>query len=159
MLKLKKSVVYPGHGIGIIERVENREILDTKQKYYIVYMEEKKMKVMIPVDKAEAFGLRPVVTPKALNKIFSIFHSKKRSRIDRDWKIRYQSFLERARSGDYRRTAEVIRDLYRRAKKDDLSIMEKKLYENTLQLLIAEVALVKKIEREEAEKLVMKKLK
>jgi CarD family transcriptional regulator len=159
MLKLKKSVVYPGHGIGVIEKVENREILGSKQKYYIVYMEEKKMKVMIPVDKAEEFGLRLVIAPKTLNKIFSIFHSKKRSRIDKDWKIRYQSFLARARSGDYRLTAEVVRDLYRRARKDDLSIMEKKLYENTLRLLIAEVALVKKMSREDAEKLVFKKLR
>lgn len=159
MFRLKQCVVYPGHGIGIIEKVERKEILGTKQKYYIIHMEDRKMKVMVPVEKAETFGLRPIVTPQGLKKIFAIFKSRKKLKIDKDWKIRYQTFVAMARSKDFRQTAEVLRELGRRYARDELSIMERKLRDNTMNLLIAEVAHVKKIDLAKAEELISKYLK
>lgn len=159
MFKPKQYVVYPGHGIGVIEKVERKEVLGTAQKYYVLHIEERKMKVMVPVDKAETYGLRPVLTPQGLQKVFEIFRSKKRLRIDKDWKVRYQTFVSMARSHDPKEMAEVLRELNRRYLKDELSIMERKLRESTLRLFVAEVAHVKKLDLEQAEELVKKYLK
>jgi len=159
MFRIKQCVVYPGHGIGYIEKIEKKEVLGVKQKYYVIHMEDKKMRVFLPIEKAEEYGLRPVVTPAGLKKIFSIFRSKKKIKIDKDWKIRYQTFMAMARSKDFRQTAAVLKEMNRRYLKDELSIMERKLMENTLHLMILEIAHVKKIPVDKAEELVRKYLK
>jgi CarD family transcriptional regulator len=159
MLKLKQVVVYPGQGIGIIEKIESRDILGIKQKYYIVAVVEKKMKIMVPFKKAEEFGLRRIMDTKALAKVFRIFKERRKTRTEKDWKLRYQANLDKLKSGTNKDLAEVIRDLNHRKKKDDLSVMEKKLFENAFNSLVAEICIIKKVEREDAEKLIIKNLK
>jgi len=159
MLRMKQVVVYPGQGIGVIEKIESKDILGTRQKYYIVNIEEKKMKVMVPLKKAEEFGLRKLMTSETLSKMFRVFKQKKKGRTEKDWKTRYQGNLDKLKSGKYREMAEVIRDLYRRKKKDDLSVMEKKLLDNAFNSLLAEVCVIKKMKPEEGELFIMKHLK
>lgn len=159
MFKPKQHVVYPGHGIGVVEKTERKEVLGTVQRYYVIHIEDRKMKVMVPVDKAESYGLRPVMTPQGLQRVLAVFKSRKRLKIDKDWKVRYQTFVSMARSNDPKQVAEVLRELNRRYLKDELSIMERKLREGTLKLFIAEVAHVKKLDLEEAEGFVKRYLK
>ena len=71
-----------------------------------------------------------------------------------DWKLRYQNNIDKVKSGSIYEVAEVARDLYRRGREKELSIMERKLYESAYQLVINEIALAKSIEVEEAGNLV-----
>ncbi len=159
MLTIKKLAVYPGNGIGIIEKIESKDVQGVKQKYYVLNMEEKRMKVLVPVKNAEALGLRPLMTPQTLLKLFRIFKEKSKKKVEKDWKLRYQGNLNKLKSGIYRDLAEVIRDLHKRYKKDELSIMEKKLYDNAINSLTAEISIIKSIEKEKALELIMKSLK
>ena len=48
MFEVGDKVVYPMHGAGIIESIEEKEILGEKKKYYVMKMPFGEMKVMIP---------------------------------------------------------------------------------------------------------------
>ncbi len=159
MLKIKKLAVYPGNGIGMIEKIESKDVQGIKQKYYVLHMEEKKMNVLIPVKNAEDMGLRPLMSPATLTKVFKIFKERAKKKTEKDWKLRYQNNLDKLKSGNYRDLAEMIRDLHKRYKKDELSIMEKKLYDNAINSLTTEISIVKKTEKEKALELIMKSLK
>ena len=60
-------VVYPMHGVGQINAVQKQEILGKKTKCYILDITASKMKVMIPVDKADTIGIRPIIKKKAVS--------------------------------------------------------------------------------------------
>ena len=49
MFKVGDKIVYPMHGAGVIETIEERAILDERQSYYIIKMPGE-VKVMVPTD-------------------------------------------------------------------------------------------------------------
>ena len=46
--KVGDHAVYPGHGVGRIDKIEVKEILGSKHEFYSVVILETGMKVMIP---------------------------------------------------------------------------------------------------------------
>ena len=60
MFKVGDKIVYPMHGAGVIEKIEERSILDEKQSYYIIKMPGE-VKVMVPTAKAEEIGVRNII--------------------------------------------------------------------------------------------------
>jgi CarD family transcriptional regulator len=121
--------------------MEIREKTFNNQKtlYYIIYLEFSDMTVMVPVDKVEVLGIRPLVSRKeaevALDSI-----SKAASTIPSDWKLRYQMNLDLLKKGSITDIAAVVRSLYQRSKIKELPILERKLYESALNLLQDEIA-------------------
>jgi CarD family transcriptional regulator len=153
MYKINDKIVYPMHGIGVIESIEKKTVLGKRDDYYIITIVNSGMKVMIPVKNADNIGIRSIIQKKEISKVVNIL--KKTNQVtEEDWKIRYQNNIDKVKSGSILKVAEVLRDLYQRGKEKDLSIMERKLYENAYQFVIYEIAFAKKIEVEEAGNLV-----
>lgn len=153
MYKVNDKIVYPMHGIGVIESIEKKTVLGKRDDYYIITIVNSGMKVMIPVKNADNIGIRSIIQKKEISKVVNIL--KKTNQVtEEDWKIRYQNNIDKVKSGSILKVAEVLRDLYQRGKEKDLSIMERKLYENAYQFVIYEIAFAKKIEVEEAGNLV-----
>ncbi len=157
MFKVKQNIVYPIHGIGKIIAIEKKKILDKKSEYYIIEFESNNMRIMVPVDKAEEIGIRPVIKKTEVDKVLKILKSRKAA-IDDDWKARYQSNTEKIKTGSIFEIAQVVKDLHRRNKTKELSIMERKMYENALHHIILEISTVKKTSFEETEKTINKLL-
>ena len=111
------------------------------------------MKVMIPVKNAEAIGIRSIINKREINKILNLL-KKPPTDVEENWKLRYQINIDKVKSGSITEVSSVLRDLYKRGKEKDLSIMERKLYENAYQLVMYEIAFAKKIEIDEAGDLV-----
>ncbi|HPA73786.1 MAG: transcriptional regulator [Spirochaetes bacterium] len=151
--KLGDKVVYPMHGVGLIDAIEKKIVLGKKNEFYIINIINSGMKVMIPVDNAEKIGLRGVIGKKEVTKVMALLR-KTGVETEDDWKLRYQNNIDKVKSGSIYEVAEVARDLYRRGREKELSIMERKLYESAYQLVINEIALAKSIEVEEAGNLV-----
>ena len=143
------NVVYPMHGVGIISDITSKVVLNKRKKYFIVDLINTRMKVMVPVDKAEEIGLRSIINKKDVTKVYKLLKEDYVEQ-DEDWKIRYQNNLTKLKSGSIIEVAEVTRNLYKRARDKELSIMERKLYESAYSLVINEVALAKNIDIEEA---------
>ena len=153
MYELGEKVVYPLHGVGVINSIEDKTVLGEKRSYYIIKLSISDMTVMIPTDKSEQLGLRQVVSSRDVSKALKLINSEITD-MEEDWKARYQHNFEKIKSGSILNVAEVVRNLFHRNKIKELSIMEKKLYENAYRLLVDEIAYVKNLEKEDAQNIV-----
>ena len=153
MYTLGDKVVYPLHGVGVIDSIEDKTVLGEERSYYVIKLAISDMTVMIPTNKSEDLGLRLVVSDKDANKALKAIGSET-TEMDEDWKSRYQQNFEKIKSGSILNVAEVVRNLFHRNKVKELSIMEKKLYENAYRLLVDEISYVKDLEREKVQNLV-----
>jgi len=134
------KVVYPMHGVGQVELIEEKKILDMQQMYYIIRIACDDMTVMIPVDKCDALGLRPIVSDTEVKRALRMLMEKSEGMND-DWKVRFNDNKEKIKTGSIFKVSEVVRNLYQRNRKKELSSSEKKLYENAYQLLVDEISL------------------
>ncbi len=155
--QVKQQVVYPLHGVGQVLRIEERPFLDKKLLYYIIYIEVSDMTVMVPVDKADSLGIRPIVERKESAKALKLI-SDSYEPVPTDWKMRYQMNLDLLKSGSIIDIATVVRTLYHRSKIKELPILERKLFDSALRLLIDEVSLSLEKSKDEVERIVFERL-
>ncbi|QNO14816.1 CarD family transcriptional regulator [Alkalicella caledoniensis] len=154
MFKVGDKVVYPMHGAGVIEGIEEREVLGVNHKYYVLRIPIGSMKVFIPLDKVEEVGVRDIVGNKELNEVFAILQGEKNV-MSTNWNRRYRANLEKIKSGDILAIAEVVKDLTIRDKEKGLSSGEKRMLENAKQILISEIVLAKDIDETRADELLV----
>ncbi len=150
-------VVYPVQGVGEIRTIEKRPFKDQEVLYYEIYFETTDMTVMVPVEKAEAIRIRKIISEKealkALDRIGEDYIPS-----TADWKTRYQQNLDKLKTGDINDVAVVVRALYDRSKLKELPILERKLYDNAIKLLIDEISIAMKKSKKESETLIFEKL-
>jgi CarD family transcriptional regulator len=158
-LRYKKGqeIVYPLQGVGKITSIEERDFRSTNLLYYIIYLEVSDMTVMVPVDKADQLGIRPIVDKRESQKALKLI-SEDFEPIPADWKLRYQMNLDLLKKGSVLDIATVVRALYHRSKIKELPILERKLYDNALRLLVDEISFSLLKAKTEVEALVMSKL-
>ncbi|AKX95350.1 CarD family transcriptional regulator [Neomoorella thermoacetica] len=157
MFKVGDKVVYPMHGAGVIEAIEEREVLGKKRKYYILRLPLGDMKVMIPLESEQAVGLREVIDEKEIQEVIKIL-KEPRSNGSGNWNRRYRANLEKMRSGNIYQLAEVVGNLSRREHDQGLSTGERKMLENARQMLISELALARNAEKNQVENMLEKLL-
>ncbi|NLC11914.1 MAG: CarD family transcriptional regulator [Firmicutes bacterium] len=145
MFSIGDKVVYPMHGAGIIEAIEEKEILGRKKKYYIMNMPIGEMKVMIPLDNSDQIGLREVIDRQSVKKVFQILREYN-AQMPANWNRRYRANLDKIKSGNIFKVAEVVRNLMLREKDKGLSTGERKMLESAKQILISELVLVQGVD-------------
>ena len=150
MFNIGDKVVYPMHGAGVIESIEEQEILGETRKYYIMRMPIGDMKVMIPIGNVKEIGLREVINEDGVQKVMEILHDKK-STMSQNWNHRYRNNLEKIKSGNVYEVAEVVRNLVLREQEKGLSTGERKMLENARQILISELVLARGTGQENSE--------
>ena len=146
-------VVYPAHGVGLIEGIETTTIGGMKVSLYAITFEKDRMRLKIPVFKAKASGLRKLSSANRLKDAMKTLQG--RARIRRTmWSRRAQEYELKINSGDPVAIAEVLRDLKRSNDDTEQSYSERQIYQSALQRLAREVAAVQQIsEVQAAEKL------
>jgi len=149
--KVGDKVVYPMHGAGIIEAIEEREVLGQRQQYYIMKLPMGDMQVMIPLRSVEEVGLREVISPEEVNRVFEVLQGEK-TKMSQNWNRRYRANLEKIKSGDIFEVAEVVRNLSIRDKEKGLSTGERRMLESARQILISELVLAQGLPADEVER-------
>ncbi len=152
MFKVGDKVVYPMHGAGVIEAIEEKEVLGEKRKYYVMRMPIGDMKVMVPMDSAGEVGIRQVIDEAGIQKVFNILRDKK-STMSTNWNHRYRANMEKIKSGNIFEVAEVVRNLVLRDREKGLSTGERKMLDNAKQILVSELVLAKGEGEEQVESL------
>ncbi|HZK24874.1 MAG TPA: CarD family transcriptional regulator [Oscillospiraceae bacterium] len=140
MFSIGDKVVYPMHGAGVIEAIEEKEILGARKKYYIMKIPIGDMKVMIPLDSVEQVGLREVIDIEGVKQVFTIL-KQDHSKMSTNWNRRYRANMEKIKSGDIFQVAEVFRNLMYRDKEKGLSTGERKMLDSAKQILVSELVL------------------
>ncbi|WP_180235488.1 CarD family transcriptional regulator [Bacillus cereus] len=144
MFQIGDNIVYPMHGAGIIEAIEEKEFSGKKQEYYVIKMSISNMQVMIPMGKILSSSIRPVTDILALEHIIHIFQHGESDRL-LPWKQRYKVNTDKIKTGEIQEGAEVVRDLMRMKKEKALNTSEKKMLDNAHEFLISELGLIKGI--------------
>ena len=156
MFNVGDKIVYPMHGAGTIDSIEEKDILGEKQSYYILRMPGE-VKVMIPTAKAEAVGVRNVIDKQSADKVIGILEQDE-TLMDKNWNKRYRDNMEKMKSGDIYQVADVVRNLSFKQKEKGLSTGEKKMLNNAKQILVSELVLAEHATEDEVEKLVDSKI-
>ena len=152
MFKIGDLAVYPSHGVGVIERIETRQISGNSQDFYIMRILENDMIIMIPTKNVENVGLRELIRQKEVPKLYSILKKKKTMMDNQTWNRRFREYTEKIKTGSVYEVAEVYRDLLTLKIEKELSFGERKMLDTARNLLVKEISLAKKVKEEQIEK-------
>jgi CarD family transcriptional regulator len=142
-------VVYPTHGVGQITGIEEQEVAGTKLKLFVVNFDKEKMTLRVPINKADASGMRALASPDKMKTAITTL--KGRARVKRTmWSRRAQEYEAKINSGDPVFIAEVIRDLHRGEGQPEQSYSERQIYEAAMERLMRELAAVEGLDEEQA---------
>ena len=88
MFNVGDKIVYPMHGAGTIDAIEEKDILGEKQNYYIIKMPGE-VKVMVPTAKAEEVGVRNIINKEEAAKVMSVL-GENETEMSQNWNKRYR---------------------------------------------------------------------
>lgn len=153
MFNVGDKIVYPMHGAGVIESIEEKIILGQKQNYYVVKMPVGEMKIMIPIDNVEEIGIREVINGTDVDKVFAIL-GEQNLNINTNWNKRYRENMTKIKSGNIFEVADVVRSLMLREKEKGLSTGERKMLNSAKQILVSELVLARNSDQHEIEEII-----
>ncbi len=156
MFNVGDKVVYPMHGAGIIENIEEKNISGQKEEYYSIKMPGE-VKVMVPIAKADQVGVRGIIDEETAGKVFKVLEANS-TEMSMNWNKRYRDNMEKIKSGDVYEVADVVRNLSLKQKDRGLSTAEKKMLLNAKQILVSELTLVSKLGQEKVEEMIETKI-
>jgi len=140
MYNLGDKIVYPMHGAGIIEAIEEKEVLGERKKYYVISMPYGDMKLMVPVDNADSIGVRNVIDDNEVENVYNVLEQDT-SLTEMNWNKRYRLNMDKMKSGDIFEVARIVNNLSYRDRLKGLSTGEKKMLNNAKHILISELIL------------------
>lgn len=152
VFKIGDRVVYPMHGAGIIEAIEEKEFLGQVEQYYILRMPYGEMKVMIPVSKIDLLNIRGTIEESDVDQVLGILREEK-ERMNESWNKRYRENLDKLKGGDIYEVAGVLGELLYFEREKGLSTGERKMYDTAKHILVSELLLVGPAGEEELEDL------
>lgn len=153
MFSIGDRVVYPMHGAGIIDGIEEKEILGETRSYFVLHMPLKSMKVLLPVDNMESLGIRKIMSRETFDEVIKVLENEEFD-LQTNWNRRYRANMEKVKTGDIFEVATVVRDLIHIDREKGLSTGERKMLSNTKQILISEMILAVDVNEKEAERLI-----
>ena len=151
------GIVYPNHGVGIIDQISSRTMGTTIEKFYLLKIPASSLKVMVPFANVDSVGMRPVVRNVEVQKIVDYLSSGKCINAAA-WKDRFKENSDRMRTGLLSDVAAVLKSLLILAQGKSLSSREKKMLERARYLLVSEIAISRHCEESLIEQALTKAL-
>lgn len=135
--------MYPAHGVAEVVAIESKEIAGTRRDFYVLKVVQSEMKLMIPCDGADRAGLRVVASAEIAEEVFGVLRSDEIAVKPGPWNRRFREYTELVNSGRLVEVAKVYRDLWRIRPTRELSYGERRLLDQSRNLLVAELSLVR----------------
>jgi CarD family transcriptional regulator len=155
--RIGEKVVYPTHGVGIIEQIHCWPSSGSAQKFYLLRIYSNSLRVMVPFSNAASVGLRRIVKGREIERIIA-FLAQGACLPASDWKCRFKENSDKMRSGSLLQVAEVLKCLLHVGKAKELSFRERKMLDRARYLLTSEIAVVKSLSHAAAETLLSEAL-
>ncbi|MEK7284223.1 MAG: CarD family transcriptional regulator [Acidobacteriota bacterium] len=148
--KIGDKVVYPNHGLGIIEQIEKRSMGDRMEEFLTLRIVANDSTVMVPRSNTTSVGLRRVVTRKEVEEVFDVLKDTKITLYD-DWKGRFQENSDKMRTGAITEVARVFKSLSHLAIQKNLSYRERRMLDKAKYLIVSEIAEVERLTVDQVE--------
>ena len=155
--KLGEKVVYPNHGVGLIEQISYGYVNGKSERFYMLRILSSGLKVMVPQANVESVGLRPIIRSTQAGAVLS-YLEKGRSASHHDWKHRFKENSDRMRTGSLMEVAAVLKGLVALSRTKPLSFREKKMLDRSWLLLADEIAVARGLSKEQSEEMLAKAL-
>jgi CarD family transcriptional regulator, regulator of rRNA transcription len=138
------KVIYPNHGLGVVEKVEEKTILGTTCGFFHLRILSNDTTVLVPVANVDNVGLRRAITDEEVERLFALMGDGK---IDnhQNWKGRFKDNSDKMRSGSIYDMAEVLKNLTFLAKSKSLSFREKRMLDRAKSLIVSEISEVMRL--------------
>src|SRR5438270_4609172 len=150
--RIGEKAVYPAHGVAEVIGIEKKEINTSVCSFYVLKVLATGMQILVPKEKADQVGLRPIASADEIDEVFDIL-SEKDVHIDKQtWNRRYRGFMEKIKTGSLFDVAEVYRDLYRLKSTKTLSFGERRMLDTAKNLIVKELAVARKAPEAKIEK-------
>jgi len=146
--------VYPAHGVGVIEAIENQTVAGIDQAFYVMKILDNDMKIMIPTATSDNVGLRAIISKKEVEAVLEILRDRNSEIGTQTWNRRYRDYMEKIKTGSIHEVAAVLRDLYLLSVDKDLSYGERKMMDTAKNLLVTEISLARKVDGSKIETLI-----
>ena len=137
--KVGDKVVYPNHGVGVIEDVTKKDIAGIVASFYCLRILSTDSTVMVPVGNTTIVGLRRILTKRQITRVMKVMKNGEVATYD-DWKGRFQANSEKMRTGDILAVAEVLKNLTVLNEVKPLSYRERKMLDRARFLVISELS-------------------
>jgi len=139
--KVGDVAVYPAHGVGTVQSIEEREIAGNKHKFYILKIMDTGMTIMVPTGNVRNVGLREVINESEVDIVYEILRERDISINEQTWNRRYREYMDKIKTGSIYEIAEVLRDLMLLRYEKELSFGERKMLDTARYLIIKELAI------------------
>src|SRR4030088_1343385 len=139
------KVVYPNHGVGIIEQISSRTMGTSVEKFYLLKIAASSLKVMVPFANVDNVGMRPVVRNGEVEKIVTYLSSGECINAA-DWKDRFKENSDRMRTSSLSGQKRGVKNPVILGQAKTLSFREKKMLERARYLLVSEIAISRNCE-------------
>jgi len=149
-----EMAVYPAHGVGVIESIEQRSVGETEQSFYVMKILNNNMVIMIPTATSNNVGLRSIITSNEVDDVFDILQEKDVEIGTQTWNRRYREYMEKIKTGSVYEVAAVLRDLYLLQEDKDLSYGERKMMDTAKGLLVKELSIARQTEEDQVEEII-----
>lgn len=150
-LRIGDKVVYPNHGLAVIENINERILGGQNIWFYNLRIFSNSSLVMIPKTAVQTVGLRKIINDKEVLKLYRILQNGQVDEYD-NWMGRYRENLEKMQSGSIFKVAEVLKNLFYLSNQKDLSYREKKMFSKARYLIVSELKEVQELPEPDIEK-------
>jgi CarD family transcriptional regulator len=144
------KVVYPNHGVGIVEQISSRNLTGQPEMFYLLRLTSGSMRVIVPTNSVLNVGLRRVTRTTEIGSVLD-YMQKGKTKAPQDWKGRFKENSEKMRSGSLQQVAEVLKTLVILNQAKSLSFREKKMMDRAWQLLVDEIAVARGTSKDNVE--------
>ncbi len=139
--KVGDMAVYPGHGVGVVEGVETRDIAGHRQTFYVLKILENGMTIMVPTSNADSIGMRNLISTEQADEIYDVLLERDVALDKQTWNRRYREYMAKIKTGSPYEVARVLRDLFVLKGDKALSFGERKMFDMAKGLLLKELAI------------------
>lgn len=151
-LKKGDMVVYPAQGVAQVEGLEEKVIMDSPMRFFVLRVLDSDKKIMVPEDKIGSVDIRRVISEDEVDEVFDILRERDISFDHGTWNRRYRAYVEKIKTGSIFEIAEVLRDLNLLKHDKNLSFGERKMLDTARRLLIQELSVAMQSTEEDVEK-------
>ncbi len=137
------KVVYPAHGVGLIDSIEVRKVGGSEHRFYRILFPEAGMKIMVSVNQVQNVGLRKVVDHKTVEEVYGILADRNVVVDTQTWNRRFRDYSQKIKTGSVLEIAKVIRDLSALKTDKELSFGERRMLDTAQGLLVKEISIAK----------------
>jgi len=139
LFQVGEKVVYPNHGVGVIENISWRSFGSRDEQFYLLRLACTSLTVMVPLSHVGELNLRKVTRNGEIDKVLC-FLSSGTCKSRADWKDRFKENSEKMLSGGLLGIAEVLKGLLVLQTSKPLSFRERKMLDRARHMLITEIA-------------------